>query len=105
MSLIHLSQIKSLTPDEQNAIKASNGKLVKTLEPVELYDSILLIVTESIALKGQGKNITQDDIAFITANFSAELKRCFTTFTVEQVREAARLGALGKLNTDTGHVS
>ncbi len=92
---IPTTALKSLSGDEIRAIEAGAGMVIKDYWIPSLIQRVEQIVWDAFVIRGHG--IKDDKYYDTTAEFSKELQKSFSVFTIEQISEAIRMGALGKL--------
>lgn len=99
--LIPISQtqivLKNFSPDEVAAIEAGKGIKIKDYNRTDLLHRSANIVAQACVLRGQSPK-SQDDQNIITNELCNELQASFSTFTVEEIFEATRAWAVGKLS-------
>ncbi len=105
--LVHITKdsLSILSPDELAAIEAGANKKIKDYGDQQLLDRIIEIVAQTYILRGQDKKLDPMELRNVSAEFTKELQKCFTTFSVEQILQATRMGALGKLEEESVHIS
>ncbi len=96
--------LRNLSVDEVAAIEAGSGIKIKDYSHKDLYFRVATIIKDCLIIKGE-KKMTEDEQGKITAEFTAELKSSFPTFTVEEIKKACRDWAVGKIYEDGLHVS
>jgi hypothetical protein len=98
--LIPISQtqivLKNLSPDEVAAIEAGKGKRIKDYDRPSLLHRAANVVAQACVLRGQ--SLKGEDQNIVTNELCNELQTSFCTFTVEEIFEATRAWAIGKLS-------
>ncbi len=107
MKLVHITKesLAHLSPDEVAAIEAGANMKICDYGTDKLLSRIIDVVASCYYLRGQTKNLDPADLRTVSQEFTNELQKCFTTFTVEQILQAVRMGALGKLEDEAVHIS
>lgn len=85
---------ESLTPPHRIAVLSSFGHKIKTMTSEELTKPLILILSESYETLGQKTN---ESIVSTVKLLRIELMTYFTTFTLEEISTAVKMGVTGKL--------
>lgn len=88
--------LKNFSPDEVAAIEAGKGLRIKEYGLKDLFTRVAVIVKDCVQIKGE--KMPEGDMGKLAQLLTEELQTSFGTFTVEEVMQATRSWALGKLS-------